>query len=260
MTAVPSPSWKHSVLPTEHGVWGLLAGAALVGLPLGGDCAGLGLLVAALAGIVARQAAKAWTQGARRSAGIALLMAGLAGVAGVAITWLSARTEAWLPWAVAMALAGAAQLLGSWRLSGRPWLLSVLGGLVFALLAGAVAAAGGAPASWVAIAVAMLAAHFATMVPLVRAQTRREARWPALAIDLSLACLLVAMAAWAIGLVPAGVPLLSALGLVRSMLIVDKKAAMSAMPAMTSARIGTAELAWLAVVATGVVVALRTAG
>lgn len=252
--ALPSPSWKQSVLPSEHGVWGLLAGAALVGLPLGGDGAGLGLLVAALAGVVARQAARAWEHGARRSAGTALLMAGLAGAAGVAVTWMSARTEAWLPWAVAMALAGVAQVVGSRLVSGRPWLLSVLGGLVFALLAGAVAAAGGAPASWAAIVVVVLAAHFATMVPLVRAQTRREARWPALAIDLSLACLLAAMAAWAIGLVPGAIPLLFGLGLVRSMVIVDKGAPMSA---ISPIRIGTIEMLWLAAVAAGVVLGLR---
>lgn len=254
MLAAEAPSvWKRCILPTEHGVWGLLAGAALVGLPLAGDLAGLGLLVAALAAIVARQAATAWASGVVGGAPT-LAVAALVGLAAVLATWSMARSTAWWPWAAAMLAVGGIQQVWAWRVSGRPWQLSALAGLAFALLAGAVAAAGGAPTAWVIIAVVVLAAHVTVMVPLVRAQTRRDPCWAALALDLQLGLLLAALAAWAAGLLPWGIPFLFGLGLARVALTLDKGPPMSA---TTAARIGTRELAWLAVVAAGVVLTLR---
>lgn len=171
------PTGKLRILPTEHGVWGLLAGAALVGLLLSHNLAGLGLLVAVLAAVIARQGVVGWRQAPRSAAGV-VGMAGLVGMGGILVTWLFAPTTAWLPWAVAMAIVGGVQLLWMWLRPGRPWLVSAVGGLAFAMLAAAVAAAGEALVSSSVLAAVVLAGHFLVMVPLVRAQTRRNPAGP----------------------------------------------------------------------------------
>lgn len=241
--------WSRILLPREHGVWGLLAAAALVGLPLGSDLAGCGLLVAAVAAVIGRQAMTA--RAGWRSVSVAMLAACLAG-GGVLLTWRSAATSAWVPWALAGGLvAGIHALLG--RLVGRPWWLSGLAGTAFALLAASVAQAGGAPLAWAVTAAAVLAAHLLGTVPQVRACLRpRDPRWPRLTWMLHASSTAAALVAWSCGIVPSAIPLILFLGLVRSAYIVDKRITMSA-----PARVGAIELAWMPVLAAAVVIGLR---
>lgn len=239
------------ILPREHGVWGLLAGAALVGLPLSRSLAGLGLLFAGLAAVLARAAWLAAPATPGRRLGLALWP--IIALAGVALTACSAAGPAWLGWLGASLLLG---LPGANPPPGRPWWSSALAGAAAGALAGAVAAAGAAPVSWCAIAAASLAAHLACSVPLVRAQTR-GGDWRGLAVDMHLSALLAAVAAWACDLLPSGLPLLFALGLARCLLIADKGTFMSGSMPRPSA-IGLRELAWLPVLAAGVALALRS--
>lgn len=234
-----------SWLPAEHGVWGLLAAAALVGLPLGSGLAGLPLLGAALVAILVRARCRD-----RLHAPALALGAGLAAAA-LWATWRMAEDPAWVCWlAGAIVPAGAAALI-----PGRSILVSVGAAIAFSFLGAAVAAAGGAPSSWCAFAAVVLAGHLALMVPLVRAQVRPDPRWIRIAIDLHVAALVIATGAWAAGLIPSGIPLVFSLGLARSALLVDKRTTMSCSPA----RIGVREMAWLPVVSAVLVLTLRGA-
>jgi hypothetical protein len=64
---------RELIIPREHGVWGLLAGAALVGLPLGSSLAGLPLLGAGVCAAMLRQAMSVRSAGLRRFLVAALL-------------------------------------------------------------------------------------------------------------------------------------------------------------------------------------------
>jgi hypothetical protein len=245
-------TWRTICLPREHGVWGLLAGAALVGLPLGDDLAGLPLLGAAVALVFARQA---WSVvGDRRSRHVALTM-GLLALGCVMLVQRLSASSGWMIWLViAAGLAAGGQLTQR----GRPWWSSGLSASAFAALGGAVAAAGMAPPTWTAIGSAVLAAHFLAAVPLVRAQTRPDPLWPRLALTVHAGCALVAGVCWASALIPSGIPLLFAFSLARAWLIVDKRTTMYASSSRRNpAAIGMAEMAWLPVVATAVVLSLR---
>jgi hypothetical protein len=241
---------RELLVPREHGVWGLLAGAALVGLPLGGSLAGMPLLAAGVCAAMLRQALAARSGGGLRIVVIAVL-AGLAGgsVASVAVL---AASLAWAWWLVAAGLVGGFCLL---PITGRPWWISALAGISAGLLAGAVATAGGAAALPAAIAAAALSAHLVSVVPLVRAQIRSDPTWSSLTLRLHLTALLLAVALWSGGLVASGIPLVFGLGLARATLLVDKRTPMSSSPA----RIGTREMAWLLVLAAGVHLGLRGA-
>jgi hypothetical protein len=241
---------RELIVPREHGVWGLLAGAALVGLPLGGGIAGIPLLIAGVCAAMLRQAMSVKSAGPRRFL-VAALLAGLA-AALVASTAMLAVSLAWLSWLVASILTGAICLLPT---SGRPWWITAIAGLSAGLLAGAVAVAGGAGMTTALIAAAALAAHLTSVVPLVRAQLRSDPRWSALALDLHVLALLGAAALWATGLATSGIPLVFGMGLARAVHLVDKRTPMSSSPA----RIGTREMAWLLVLAAGVHLGLRGA-
>jgi hypothetical protein len=239
------------IAPREHGVWGLLAGAALVGLPLGHGLAGCGLLVAGMAAVMTRAAWQAPGSTPGRQA--ALLVWPVLAIAGIAFTAVLALQPSWLGW---MAVAVMLGLPGAVPPAGRPWWSSALAGTAAGALAGAVAAAGGAPLAWSAIGGTALAAHLACSVPLVRAQTRGGS-WRTLAIDLHLAAFLAAVAAWACELIPSGIPLVFALGLARCSLMADNRTSMSGSPSKPSV-IGMRELAWLPVLAAGVALAVRS--
>lgn len=232
----------------------MLAGAALVGLPLGGDCSGLGLLLAAVAAVSARQGAVVWSGGHQRQGLLTMAVAGAIMALGVTLTWRMSHGDSWRYWALAMALTGGAQVMAAWLLPRRPWQLSACAGLSFALLAGAIAAAGGAPTAWSAIATAVLTGHFAIMVPVVRAQTRRDAGWLKIAVRLHLVWLLGGVVAWTLGWVSIGILGLGALDLGRTVLLVHVRTPMSA---KTAVRIGSVEMAWIAVLAALLVVTLR---
>lgn len=236
------------LIPREHGVWGLLAGAALVGLPLGGSLAGLPLLFAGVCAAMLRQAMSVRSAGPRRylvAALLAMLAAGL-----VAATAMLAAAPAWSWWLAAAVCVGAICL---YPFPGRPWWVSAMAGLSAGLLAGAIATAGGAATATSVIAAAALAAHLTAVVPLVRAQLRADRRWSRLALELHVVALFCATVLWWIGLVASGIPLVFGLGLARAILLVDKRTPMSSTPA----RIGTREMAWLLVLAAGVHLGLR---
>jgi hypothetical protein len=242
------PSWRTLVMPREHGVWGLLAGAALVGLPLGSNLAGAPMLVAALAGVVLRQAGSvpAGTPGRKRVLGLA----GVAAILGLAAGGLFAGDRSWLPWLIAAIGVGFTCLRTP---AGRPWWSSALGGVAAGLLAGAVAAAGGAGTALAAVGAGALAMHLVSSVPLVRAQTRGDLRWASLALELHVIALVVAVGGWSAGLFASGIPFVFALGLARATCILDKQIPMS----VRLAHIGLRELAWLPVLAAGVVQGVR---
>ncbi len=235
-------TWR-AWLPAEHGVWGLIAAASLVGLPLGGDLAGLPLILAAVIAVLLR---------ARCSGGIAawacvpaiVIMLGC-----VVLTWVMADGRPWLGWAAASGLAALLPTL----LPRRSAWSSVVAGTAFALLAAAAAVAGGAALAWAIIAASVLAVHLGLMVPLVRAQVRPDPRWGRRAVDGHAAAACLATGLWAAGAISSVIPLLFVLGLARCAILVDKRTPMSTSPA----RIGLREMAWLPVVAAGVVVALR---
>jgi len=245
-------TWRSVCVPREHGVWGLLAGAALVGLPLGEHLAGLPLLLTAAALVCARQA---WLAQAGSRSHIALLGLGTVAIAGLILAAAYAAGQTWLIW---LGLAGALGILGQLAQPGRPWWATAVVGAAFACLGGAVASAGGAPLPWAVVGSIALAAHFMASVPLVRAQIRPDARWPRLALQLHACCAFAAVAGWATDLLPSGIPLLFAIGLVRACLIVGKRTTMFASSTrITPAAIGRREMAWLPVVAAGVVLGLR---
>ena len=240
--------WRSLILPREHGVWGLLAGAALVGLPLSRDLVGLPLLGSALAGVVLRQALSQPRDAVGRN--LVLALAGCIALLGLLATATLAGERSWMPWLVASALVGVMCLRTP---AGRPWWFSAGGGVAAGLLAGAIAAAGGAGPGAVAIGAGALAMHLVSSIPLVRSQTRGKAEWVLLAIEVHVIAVLTATGGWAAGLVPAVIPLVFGLGLVRALYLVDKPTRMSGSPA----RIGLRELAWLPVLAAAVVVGLR---
>jgi hypothetical protein len=239
-------------MPREHGVWGLLAGAALVGLPLGDHLAGLPLLFAAIGLVGVRQA---WTAHAGWQSLAVMFAGGACTISAVLLVAIHAHGYAWMAW---LGCAAVCASLGLVTQLGRPWWSSALSSAAFAALGGAVAAAGGAPSAWAVVGSVVLAAHFAASVPLVRAQIRPDDRWPRLALDLHALFAVCAVGCWAIGLVPSGVPLVFFFGLARVALIVDKRITMYAGHARPSpAAIGMREMAWLPVVAAGVVLGLR---
>lgn len=236
------------IVPREHGVWGLLAGAALVGLPLGGSLAGLPLLGAGVCAAMLRQTVSVRSAGPFRFL-LAALLAGLA-TGLIAITVVLATSIAWAWWLSAAFLVGVVCLL---PFGGRPWWVSAMAGLSTGLLAAAVATSGGACTWTSAIAGGALAAHLTAIVPLVRAQLRTDPRWSALAIDLHVIAFAGAAALWSSGLVAAGIPVVFGLGLARAVCLLDKHSHMSSSPA----RIGAQEMAWLLVLATGVHLGLQ---
>ncbi len=241
-------SYRELLLPREHGVWGHLAGAALVGLPLGGNLAGLPLLVAGICGVLLRQAVLSGQPWPRRLPVILLLATVASGL--TVWTWMSATDTAWAWWL------GVAVLLGTPCLRpipSRPWWGSALAAMPAGLLASAIASAGGAGALMSGLAGGCLAMHLIAIVPLVRAQTRSDPRWPPLAIELHIIMLLIAIGLWSTGFVALGIPLLFGLGLARTAWLVDKRTPVSASPAS----IGLREMAWLPVVAAGVAFGLR---
>lgn len=248
------PTWRRLILPDEHGVWGLLAGAVLVGLPLGHTLGGLGLVVAAVAAICCRQAASRFRAAPRRAMAV-LLVAGAVALTGAAATWLAVPGAAWLAWCAASAVLAAVPTILALRGSVRRWWASALAGLAFGALGGAIAAAGGARPSWSAVAAAALGAHLVAIVPLVRAQARPDPRWARLAIEVHLVIGILGIAGWAAGCCPIGIPLILNLGLARCLWLVDKRITMS-----TPARIGLREMAWLPVLAACVVTSLRLGG
>lgn len=236
------------LVPREHGVWGLLAGAALIGLPLGGSLAGLPLLGAGICAAMLRQAISVRSAGPARLVVVPLLALAAAGA--LAATASLAPGLAWAWWLGSAMLVGVVCLL---PVSGRPWWMSALAGLAAGLLAGAIASAGGAEAFPAMIGAGALAAHLISVVPLVRAQLRADPRWPALTLRLHVLALLGSMILWSAGLAASGIPLVFGLGLARAWLLVDKRTPMSTSPA----RIGAHEMAWLLVLATGVHLGLR---
>lgn len=230
-------------MPAEHGVWGLIAGAALVGLPLGGDLAGLPLLVAALLAVLLRARCR------QSLVAGAVLAAGALALAAATATWVWADGRAWIGWAAASATMALLQA----RLPRRSLGSSLAAGAAFALLAGAVATAGGAPQAWAATAAVVLAVHLALLVPLVRAQLRPDPRWGRMALDAHILALCLAVGAWAAGLAPSVIPLIFGLGLARCAWLVDNRTSMSSTPA----GIGAREMAWLPVIAGGLALSLR---
>lgn len=235
-------TWR-SWLPAEHGVWGLIAAAALVGLPLGGDLAGLPLICAAVVAVLLR---------ARCLKGVVVwpCVASLVVMLACAwLTWVMAEGRPWQGWAAASALVALLPPLFPRR---SAW-SSVVAGAAFALLAAGVAVAGGASSAWATVAAVVLAVHLGLMVPLVRAQVRPGPRWGRLAVGSHAVATCLAAGLWAVGLVSSVIPLVFVLGLARCLLLVDKRTTMSASPA----RIGAREMAWLPVVAGGLVLALR---
>lgn len=230
-------------LPVEHGVWGLLAAAALVGLPLGSSLAGVPLLAAATVAVLLR---------ARCRGGIAWLPclgAGTVAAMLLALTWILASDAVFVAWLLAAAVPGTVVLAAG----GRSFMVSLAAVCAFACLGGAIAAAGGAPAGWCALVAVVLAAHLALLVPLVRAQVRPDPRWGQMAVDAHIVALCLAAGAWAADVAPSVIPLIFGLGLARCALLVDKRTTMSNSPA----RIGAREMAWLPVVAGALVLALR---
>lgn len=234
---------RELIIPREHGVWGLLAGAALVGLPLGGSLAGLPLLGAGVCAAMLRQAMSVRSAGPFRF----LVMALLAGLATglIAITIVLATSLAWAWWLVAALLVGAVCLL---PFGGRPWWVSALAGLSTGLLAAAVATAGGTGIWTSALAGGALAAHLTAIVPLVRAQLRTDPRWSAMAIEMHVIAFAGAAALWSADFVAAGMPIVFALGLARAACLLDKHSLVSSSPG----HIGAREMAWLLVLAVGV--------
>lgn len=235
-----SSSWR-LWLPPEHGVWGLIAGAALVGLSLSVHPAGLPLLLAAIVAVLLRSRLAAGPLGWLGWLSVAWI-AGLC----LLLTWRSGA-PGWSAWVAGAVLVAATLLV----LPRRSLVASLVGGLTFAALAGAVACAGGAVASHTAIGVGVLAWHFIAMVPLVRAQVRKDSRWSTLAVELHVLALLAAAGLHAIGAIPWTIPVLAGLGLARCACIVHKHSD------MRPARIGTRELAWLPVVAAALALGLR---
>jgi hypothetical protein len=235
-------TWR-AWLPAEHGVWGLIAASALVGLPLGGDLAGLPLILAAVIAVLLR-ARCAGGIALRASAAAIALMLGC-----TVVTWLLADGRAWQGWATA---AGLVALLPPLLPRRSVW-TSVLGGVAFALLSAATAVAGGAPTAWAVLAASVLAVHLSLMVPLVRAQIRPDPRWGRWTVDEHVAAAYLTSKLWSTGMLPPIIPLLFVLSLARCVVLVDKRTPMSVSPA----RIGLREMAWLPVVAAGVALALR---
>jgi len=241
-------SLRDLLLPREHGIWGLLAGAALVGLPPGHDLAGLPLLGAALAGVVLRQACIG--KGASVARALVLVLAAASAAGCILATIWAAGDRSWEAWLIGAGCCGVPMLV---PIPGRPWWGSALVALPTGLLAGAIAIAGGAPLATAGLAAIALAMHQISIVPLVRAQTRGGPLWSALAIDLHILALLIAIGLWASGWVGSGIPLVFALGLARTAWLVDKRTPMSISPM----RIGATEMAWLLVLATGIHYGLR---
>ena len=184
-----------------------------------------------------------------------MLAGGACAIGSALLVARHADGQAWMAW---LLCAAACAALGLSTQRGRPWWSSALSAAAFAALGGSVAAAGGAPTAWTVVGSTVLAAHFAASVPLVRAQIRPDARWPLLAVDLQVAFAIAAVGCWSVGLVPSGVPLVFAFGVVRAAWIADNRTTMYAGHATPNpAAIGMREMAWLPVVAAGVVLGLR---
>ncbi len=238
--------WRPLILPREHGIWGLLAGAALVGLPLGHTLAGLPLLIAAVAGVVIRQA----VSGTCWRSHVVLCLAAMVAASMLWICAVSAGSRVWFWWVLGAITCGAISVLWTSR---RSWGGSATVGVACGALAGAVATAGGAPQTWAMIASLALSSHLVLTVPLVRAQTRPDPYWSRLAVDGHILVAVAAVGCWAADLIPSGVPLVFLFGLARMALLVDKRTPMSVSPRT----VGLRELAWMPVVATAIVIGLR---
>ncbi|MEK7412596.1 MAG: hypothetical protein AAB263_04670 [Planctomycetota bacterium] len=247
-------TWRESMLPAEHGVWGYITAAALVGLPLGSHPAGIGIVVFMIAAVVGRQAIQARRRknlGGRRPL-IVLLCAGMVVVSSLGMTWYLAGYPDWSLWCMGGLILGGGQYLWEWwRPTPRPWLRSALGGIAVACMTGAIARAGGAVNHWCLVSAVVVGSNLIAMVPLVRSQSRGGTAWTRLAIILQVLILALGIAGWLLDFIPVAVTLVCLLGFLRCLWITRRGAQLS------SQAIGLHELAWLPVIAIGVVFGLR---
>jgi hypothetical protein len=240
-------AWRAVALPAEHGAWGLLALAVIAGLAAAPSAAGTGLVIAALAGLVGRQALAAWRRpDLLPAAAVALLAAAVAGAGGIALTAWAAEGRGWVIWLAAAGLIGLSHR--AWG-SGRTWWASALACAAFAALAGALAAAGGLDPRAAATLATILALHLAATVPLVRARIRAVPPWPRLALACQMAAVALAGAGWLSGLLPWPVTVLFGLALARVIAVLHL-----VVPMRDPAAVGRCEML------TGIVVALVAAG
>jgi hypothetical protein len=181
--AEPSPKvqWRSVALPTEHGGWGLIGEPALLGLVLAPGLAGVALVVASLAGFLARHPLKLALSDRRRGTrtartalaerlALAYLTLALA-CAAVAVGLGGLRPL--LPLAAAAPLA-LVQLVYDARLQGRRLAPELAGGAALSSLAPALLMAGGwatAPALGAGL---LLAAKASATVLYVRARLRLD--------------------------------------------------------------------------------------
>ncbi len=169
--------WRRLLVPTEHGVWGILGSAAVAGLIACPDSAGVAVVVAAIAGVIARHAVRetAIGQVAARTALVPILVVLVIALGSYAAA-LGDR------WPILVPAAGIAAVLGlghlGWELhrrdahQRRPIGESMLGGAALASVASLVVIAGGGHLVPALVAGTVIAAYAITAPAYVRQRLR----------------------------------------------------------------------------------------
>jgi hypothetical protein len=256
--------WRTLLLPSEHGIWGMLGAAVVVGMMVVPSLPGAALVAAVVLALAGRQALVAGTRLPRLGAlpvWLAILTLVLAAILSVVAAWPD--PPATLP---ALVLLASVASLGAgleWhrrrRRARRGMAESMVGGLTLCVLGGAVVVAGGgSPAD--ALAVTLGLSAYALGAPF-HVRHRLRVRAPALtpgtshpgrAIGVHLALMLALVVLAGIELVPATTPLGFLPALVRT-LPVDPRP-------ISPLRLGMQELAIIIVLAlcTGLGICWRT--
>lgn len=177
--------WRAVALPTEHGGWGLIGEPALLGLVLAPSGAGAALVVASLAGFLARHPLKLalsdrrrGTRTARTALAEKLVLAYIALVlASAAIAVVLGGLRPLLPLAAVTPLA-LVQLAHDARLQGRRLAPELAGGAALASLAPALLLAGGWATAPALAAGVLMAAKASATVLYVRARLRLDRGQP----------------------------------------------------------------------------------
>lgn len=182
MRAIPRPQLRSIALPSEHGVWGFWLEPALLGLLLAPSWAGLALVGAALAALLAQHPLSllladrrrgAWYPRTRYAAAFAGAYSGVAALLLVAAISLAANAAWLIPLLVAAPLA-LVQLAFDVQHQSRRLLPELAGACALGALASSVALAGGWPTAPAWALWGLLAARSLPAILYVRTRLRLE--------------------------------------------------------------------------------------
>ena len=243
-TASPVAAAGRLILPREHGSWSLALEPVVLGLVAAPTGAGVGVAVAALAGMFLRRPAKVLAgdrADERRAPAIgSVVLLGLAAAAGLgAAGWSAGAARLW-----PLLLAVPPGLLFLWldaRGEARAAAAELAGATAFALVPAAIASMAGWPATRALALAAVMAGRSLPAVTTIRAFLRRRkgaAVAPGPAVAAGLAAVAVAGGlAWA-GLAPWAAPAVLALLLGRTVFLLRRPAL-----AVSATQVGVAESA-----------------